>query len=151
MVRDPDLSIDEGAITPWAGARGEYFGRVLEAVAAAELFLRRRRRGRSSRRPTRRSCSTDQATKKVHVQYRNRYGRVRSYDTHYEGVVPWLARRHSEAESDHTRETIEGYMREVPCPVCGGARLKPESLAVTVAGRNIFELCDLSLRRRDHG
>ena len=60
--------------------------------------------------------------------------------------MPWLARRHSEAESDHSRETIEGYMREVPCPVCGGARLKPESLAVTVAGRNIFELCDLPLR-----
>ena len=59
--------------------------------------------------------------------------------------MPWLARRHAEAESDHARETIEGYMREVPCPVCGGARLKPESLAVTVAGRNIFELCDLSL------
>ena len=84
-------------------------------------------------------------TKKVHVQYRNRYGRVRSYDTQYEGVVPWLARRYAEAESDHSRETIEGYMREVPCPACGGARLKPESLAVTVAGRNIFELCDLSL------
>ena len=82
----------------------------------------------------------------MHVQYRNRYGRVRSYDTHYEGVVPWLARRHAEAESDHSREAIEGYMREVPCPVCGGARLKPESLAVTVDGRNIFELCDLPLR-----
>jgi excinuclease ABC subunit A len=84
--------------------------------------------------------------KKIHVQYRNRYGRVRSYDTQYEGVVPWLSRRYAEAESDHSREAIEGYMREVPCPACGGARLKPESLAVTVAGSNIFELCDLSLR-----
>jgi excinuclease ABC subunit A len=56
-----------------------------------------------------------------------------------------LSRRHSEADSDYARETIEGYMREVPCPDCGGARLKPESLAVTVAGRNIFELSDLSL------
>src|SRR6202043_2921385 len=84
-------------------------------------------------------------SKSIHVQYRNRYGRTRSYHTQYEGVVPFLQRRHSDAESDHTRETIEGYMREVPCPVCGGARLKPESLAVTVAGFNIFQLCDLSL------
>ncbi len=86
-------------------------------------------------------------TKQVHVQYRNRYGRTRSYNTHYEGVVPYLKRRHTEAESDRARESIEGYMREVPCPVCGGARLKPESLAVTVDGRNIFELCNLSIRK----
>ncbi len=145
VVQDPDLSIDSGAIIPWAGPRGEYFGRVLEAVAAANSF--------SVSTPWKNLKKADQKVvlygsgpKKVHVQYRNRYGRVRSYDTHYEGVVPWLARRHSEAESDHSRETIEGYMREVPCPVCGGARLKPESLAVTVAGRNIFELCDLALR-----
>ncbi|HYE78528.1 MAG TPA: excinuclease ABC subunit A, partial [bacterium] len=76
---------------------------------------------------------------------RNRNGRIRSYHTHYEGVVPYLQRRHSEAESDHMRDQIEGYMREVPCPECGGARLKPESLAVTVDGRNIFELCNLSI------
>ena len=144
VVRDPDLSIDEGAIAPWAGARGEYFGRVLEAVADAWNF--------SVKTPWKKLKKSEQkvvlfgsGTRKVHVQYRNRYGRVRSYETHYEGVVPWLSRRHSEADSDYARETIEGYMREVPCPVCGGARLKPESLAVTVAGRNIFELCDLSL------
>ena len=81
----------------------------------------------------------------MHVQYRNRFGRVRSYDTHYEGVVPWLARRHSESDSDYARETVEGYMSEVPCPACGGARLKPESLAVTVAGRNLSSCATLSL------
>ncbi|HET6916731.1 MAG TPA: excinuclease ABC subunit UvrA [Acidimicrobiales bacterium] len=144
VVRDPDLSIEDGAIAPWAGARGEYFGRVLDAVADAWSF--------SVKTPWKKLKKSEQkvvlfgsGTRKVHVQYRNRYGRVRSYDTHYEGVVPWLSRRHSEAESDYARETVEGYMREVPCPDCGGARLKPESLAVTVAGRNLFELCDLSL------
>ena len=71
------------------------------------------------------------------MQYRNRYGRTRSYHTHYEGVVPYLQRRHSEAESDYMREQIEGYMREVACPVCDGARLKPESLAVRVAGMSL--------------
>jgi excinuclease ABC subunit A len=145
VVPDPDLSIADGAIAPWGGARGEYFNRVLEAVAAAGNF--------SIKDPWRKLKKADQkavlfgtGAKKVHVQYRNRYGRVRSYDTHFEGVVPWLARRHTEADSDYARETIEGYMREVPCPACGGARLKPESLAVTVAGHNLFELCDLSLR-----
>ncbi|HWI05802.1 MAG TPA: excinuclease ABC subunit UvrA, partial [Acidimicrobiales bacterium] len=83
----------------------------------------------------------------VHVQYRNRYGRTRSYFTHYEGAVPYLQRRHSEAESDYMREQIEGYMREVACKDCGGARLKPESLGVTVAGRNIHEVCDLSIAK----
>jgi excinuclease ABC subunit A len=146
VVPDPDLSIADGAIAPWGGPRGEYFTRVLEAVATAGRF--------SVHDPWRKLKKADQkavlfgtGTKKVHVQYRNRYGRVRSYDTHFEGVVPWLARRHSEADSDYARETIEGYMREVPCPACGGARLKPESLAVTVAGRNLFELSDLSLRK----
>ena len=145
VVPDPDLSIDEGALSPWAGARGEYFGRVLEGVAQAQGF--------STATPWRLLRKADQkvllfgsGTKKVHVQYRNRYGRTRSYDTSYEGIVPYLQRRHSEAESDYQRESIEGYMREVACPECGGARLKPASLAVTVAGRSIFELCDLSLR-----
>ena len=59
--------------------------------------------------------------------------------------MPWLQRRHSEADSDWVREQVEGYMREVPCPECGGTRLKPESLAVTVGGRSIHELCSLSI------
>ncbi|HSS10568.1 MAG TPA: excinuclease ABC subunit UvrA [Acidimicrobiales bacterium] len=145
VVPDPDLSIDDGAIQPWGGARSEYFIRVL--VAVAETY------GFSTTTPWHKLKKADQkvllygsGNKQVHVQYRNRYGRTRSYHTHYEGIVPYLQRRHSEAESDHTRETIEGYMREVPCPVCQGARLKPESLAVTVDSRNIFELCDLSIR-----
>ncbi|MBA2496276.1 MAG: excinuclease ABC subunit UvrA, partial [Acidimicrobiia bacterium] len=84
------------------------------------------------------------ATKTV-VKYRNRYGRVRTYNATYEGVVPYLQRRHTEAESDAQREQVEGYMREVPCPACGGARLKPLSLAVTIGGRSIAEVGDLSI------
>ena len=72
---------------------------------------------------------------KVHVRYRNRYGRERSYSTGFEGVIPFVKRRHAETDSDWSRERYEGYMREVPCPVCRGARLKPESLAVLVGGR----------------
>ena len=81
----------------------------------------------------------------VHVTYKNRFNRKRSYEAVYEGIIPWLQRRHGESESDWSREQIENYMREVDCPACGGARLKPESLAVTVGGRNIAELCNLSI------
>jgi excinuclease ABC subunit A len=81
----------------------------------------------------------------VHVKYRNRYGRVRSYSTGFEGVVPFIERRHGETESDYSREKYEAYMRETPCAVCNGARLKPEVLAVTLADKNIAEICELSI------
>ena len=81
----------------------------------------------------------------MHLHYKNRYGRTRSYYTNYEGVIVYLQRRHAEAESDNMREQIEGYMRLVPCSDCGGAA-KPASLAVTIGGRSIFEVCDLSIR-----
>jgi excinuclease ABC subunit A len=81
----------------------------------------------------------------VHVRYRNRYGRERSYNAKYEGVIPYIERRHAEAESDTSRERFAGYMREVPCRVCKGARLKPTSLAVTIGGKNIAELSAMSI------
>ena len=84
---------------------------------------------------------------KVHVRYRNRFGRERSYSTGFEGVIPFVKRRHLETESDWSRERYEGYMREVPCPTCDGARLKPEALAVLVGGHNIAELSNLSIGR----
>jgi excinuclease ABC subunit A len=86
-------------------------------------------------------------SKSIHVRYRNRYGRQRSYTTSFEGVIPWLERRHSDSESDRAREQIEGYMREVPCPACEGARLRPSSLAVTVGDMNIYELGELSIAK----
>jgi excinuclease ABC subunit A len=82
---------------------------------------------------------------KVWVKFKNRYGRVRTYHANYEGVIPYLQRRHGEAESDSAREQVEGYMREVPCPACGGARLKPLSLGVTIDGYSIADLGDMSI------
>ena len=79
----------------------------------------------------------------VHVKFKNRYGRERSYSTGFEGAIPFVQRRHAETESEWSRERYEGYMREVPCPACKGARLKPESLAVLVGGRSIADVCDL--------
>ena len=145
VVPDLDLSIDEGAVAPWAGARSEYFGRLLQGVA--ETFAI------PTTVPWRKLKKQDQkvvlygsGTSQVHLHYKNRFGRTRSYYTNYEGVVTYLQRRHAEAESDTMREQIEGYMRLVPCSECGGARLKPASLAVTIGDHNIFQVCDLSIR-----
>ena len=145
VVPNPDLAIAQGAIAAWGGARGEYFTRVLDAVASTYGF-KATTPWKSLKKADQKVLLYGSGAKTVHVEYKNRYGRVRSYSTHYEGVVPYLQRRHSEAESDHMREQIEGYMREVACPHCQGARLKPESLAVTVAARSIAEVCAMPIR-----
>ena len=145
VVPNPDLSLSQGAIGPWAGARTEYFSRVLKAVADSSGFSMDKPWSKLSK-TQRRILLFGAGTRRVHVQYRNRYGTLRSYDTQFEGVVPWLQRRHSDADSDWVREQVEGYMREVPCPDCGGTRLRPESLAVKVGGRSIAELSSLSIR-----
>ncbi len=145
VVPDPDRSIAAGAIAPWTGARTEYFSRVLFAVADA-FDIDIKKPWSKLTKAQRKVFLEGTGKTKVHIQYRNRYGTLRSYDTTFEGVLPWLTRRHSEAESEFQREQIEGYMREVPCPSCGGARLRPESLAVTVSGRNIAQIAALSIR-----
>ena len=145
VVPDDELSIDDGAIAPWTGYRGEFFGRVLAAVGDDNGF--------STATPWKKLKAAQKkivlygsGSKQVTVRYKNRYGRQRQYRTRYEGVIPWLERRHSEADSDRSREQIEGYMREVPCPACNGARLKPLSLAVTIDGYSIHAIGDMSIR-----
>jgi excinuclease ABC subunit A len=145
VVPNPDLSLSHGAIGPWAGARTEYFTRVLQAVAEAHSFKMDMPWSKLTK-AQRKVLLYGAGTKKVHIHYRNRYGTLRSYDTTYEGVITWLQRRHSDAESDWQREQVEGYMREVACAECGGARLKPASLAVSVKGYNIAEIAGLSIR-----
>ena len=83
----------------------------------------------------------------IYVRYKNRYGRQRSYYTTYEGVLPNLERRYKETDSDASREKLEQFMREIPCRACKGARLRPETLAVTVGGLHISQLTDLSIRK----
>jgi excinuclease ABC subunit A len=145
IVPNPDLSLALGAIAPWAGARTEYFSRVLQAVAEAYSFKMDRPWSKLTK-AQKKVLLYGAGTKKVHIHYRNRYGTLRSYDTTFEGVISWLRRRHSDAESDWLREQVEGYMREVACDQCGGARLKPASLVVTVGGHNIAEIARLSIR-----
>ena len=145
LVPDEDLTLGEGAIAPWASTSGsaEYFQRVMTALGEDLKF------GMDTPWHAL-SGSAKEAllhgqNYKVHVRYKNRYGRERSYTTGFEGVVPFVKRRHSETDSEWSRERYEGYMREVPCPECGGARLKPESLAVHVGGRSISAICALAI------
>ncbi len=144
VVPDPSRSLDQGALAPWSGGQSsEYFGRIVEALAETIGF---RTDLPFERLPAKaRTALVHGYDGQVHVRYRNRYGRERSYYTTYEGVIPWVQRRHAEAESDTSRERFEGFMREVPCAACGGARLKPVSLAVTFAGKSIAQLAAMPI------
>ncbi|MCI0383000.1 excinuclease ABC subunit UvrA [Streptomyces sp. CNQ085] len=144
VVPDPDKSLDEGAIHPWShGHSKEYFGRLIGALADALGFRTDIPFGGLPQR-ARKALLNGHRTQ-IEVRYRNRYGRERSYTTAFEGAVPFVRRRHSEAETDSSRERFEGYMREVPCPSCEGTRLKPIVLAVTVQGRSIAEISAMSI------
>jgi len=144
VVPDDEKSLAEGAIAPWASAHvADYFQRLIDALAYDNGF--------STSVPWHRLPASAQkmllygVPGQVHVRYRNRYGRDRSYNAKYEGVVPYIERRHAEAESDTSRERFAGYMREVPCRACHGARLKPTSLAVTIGGKNIAEVAGMPI------
>jgi excinuclease ABC subunit A len=144
VVPDQDLSIEESAIAPWSSSRLEYWYRLLEGLAEAYGF--------STKAPWRKLSKEAReailygSDREIHVSYRNRYGRARSYFTTYEGVIPVVERRYRDSESDSQRERLEQFMREVACRACKGARLKPETLAVTIGGLNIWELTRQSVK-----
>ena len=146
IVPDEALSLSQGAIAPWAQGSGmaDYFQRVIAGLAA-DLKFSVDAPWRSLPERAKEALLHGQ-NYKVHVTYRNRFGRDRSYTTGFEGAVPFIKRRHAETESDWSRERYEGFMREVPCPACAGSRLKPESLAVLLGGRSIAGICALPIR-----
>ncbi|MCE3554754.1 excinuclease ABC subunit UvrA [Pseudonocardia sp. RS11V-5] len=134
VIPDPELSLADGAVAPWNnGHTAEYFGRLLAGLSKAVGFRMDTpwRKLPAEAQKAVLHGSEDQ----VHVRYRNRYGRERAYYANFEGVIPFLERRLDQTESESQRERYEGYMRDVPCPACKGARLKPEVLAVTLAHR----------------
>ncbi|WBU38612.1 excinuclease ABC subunit UvrA [Homoserinibacter sp. YIM 151385] len=147
LIGDPELSLNEGVILPWnQGGKGlyNYFQRLLEGLA--------RDLGFSLDTPWQ-DLSDEVRTAilrgndfEVVVQWRNRYGRQMKYSTGFEGVMPYIERKFQEAESDWSQQRYGEYLREVPCPVCDGARLKPEVLAVLVAGESITRVAELSLQ-----
>ncbi|MFJ6216547.1 excinuclease ABC subunit UvrA [Streptomyces sp. NPDC092296] len=144
VVPDEEKSLDDGAIHPWSlGHTKEYFQRLIGALAA-ELGFRTDIPFAGLPARARKALLYGHKTQ-IEVRYRNRYGRERTYTTGFEGAVPYVQRRHSEAESDTSRERFEGYMREVPCPGCEGTRLKPVVLAVTIQDRSIADIAAMSI------
>ena len=144
IVPDPDLSLEDGAVAPWSGGHQRYFQRLVVAVAE-HVGIDMDAPFRTLTAKQRQAVLHGKGVDRVWVKFKNRYGRERTYHANYEGVIPYLQRRHAEAESDAAREQVEGYMREVPCPTCGGARLKPLSLAVTIDGYSISDIANLSI------
>ncbi|HUY17503.1 MAG TPA: excinuclease ABC subunit UvrA [Acidimicrobiales bacterium] len=139
VVPDDTLSLAEGALAPWAGARFKYFERLIGGIATLGGF--------DVDTPWKKLRAKDRKlvlygvdSKTVPVKYKNRYGRVRSYETTYNGIVEWLERKRNEADGDWSREQAEQFMREVECNACKGQRLKPEVLAVRVHDRNIADV-----------
>ncbi len=144
VIPDDSLSIEDGAIAPWSGGQSaDYFLNLLEALAADVKFSMKTPWTKLSSKA--RDAILNGYDYEVHVRYKNRYGRVRNYSTGFEGVIPFVQRRHAETDSDYSREKYEAYMRETPCPACKGSRLKPEVLAVTLGEKNIAEICELSI------
>jgi excinuclease ABC subunit A len=144
VVPDDELSLADGALAPWAGQRFKYFERLIAGIAAMGEF--------DVKTPWKKLRAKDRKLilfgvdrKTVPVKYRNRYGKVRSYDTTYNGIVEWLERKRNEADGDWSREQAEQYMREVECTTCLGQRLKPEVLAVRIHGKNIAEVNSMTI------
>ncbi len=144
LVPDPGLSIDEGALVPWAVGSANFYESVIQAVADRYEI--------PTDKPWQDLTEEQQGYflngtngDRVYVTYRNRMGRRRAYTIAFEGIASSLERRYRDTDSSQQRERIEEYMSFRPCPVCKGARLKPEVLAVTVGERNIHQFTQLSV------
>ncbi len=143
IIPDDSISINEGAIAPWSGGQSsDYFLRLLEALAKDVSFSLDTPWKKISVKA--RDAIINGYEYEIKMKYKGRYG-TKNYTTGFEGVVPFIHRRHSETDSDYSRDKYEAYMRETPCDVCKGARLKPEVLAVTMGDKNISEITELSI------
>ena len=143
IIPDDSISINDGAIAPWSGGQSsDYFLRLLEALAKDVSFSLDTPWKKISAKA--RDAIINGYEYEIKMKYKGRYG-TKNYTTGFEGVVPFIHRRHSETDSDYSRDKYEAYMRETPCDVCKGARLKPEVLAVTLGDKNISEITELSI------
>ena len=146
LIADESVSLADGAILPWTqSGKGlfNYFERLLEGLARDLKFTLTTPWGELPEEA--RFAILNGNDFEVQVKWRNRYGREMKYSTGFEGVIPYIERKYLEAETDVQRQRYASYLREIPCPVCDGKRLKPEVLAVTVNDRSISDVCDLSL------
>jgi excinuclease ABC subunit A len=143
IIPDDSISINDGAIAPWSGGQSsDYFLRLLEALAKDLPFSLDMPWKKISVKA--REAILNGYEYEIKMKYKGRYG-ARNYTTGFEGVIPFIHRRHEETDSDYSRDKYEAYMREISCEKCNGARLKPEVLAVTIGDKNISEICELSI------
>ena len=147
VIPDPSKTLNEGAIEPWGLTKGtgDYYRHVLEGLGE-EMGFDLDTPWQDLPEDVRHAIMYGHDFQ-VKVSYRNRWGRLREYSTGFEGVVRTLMRRHDETDSDQMKQYYESYMREVPCQACGGKRLRPEVLAVTVGGKSIADVCDMPVER----
>jgi len=145
VVPDPTLSLAEGALQPWNRGVTAYWRRLIAAVAD-DYGVDADKPWAKLKKSEKEIFLYGTGGERHQVTYTNRFGRRRSYKVRFEGIVNQLQRRYEETDSESNRERIEGYMAEQPCPDCDGARLRPESLAVTVGGLSIAEYTGLSAR-----
>jgi len=143
VVPNPRLSISRGAIAPLAGTTSEYWNSVLQGLAQNLGFSLDTPWEQLN--PAQRRAVLYGDSRPVQVRFRSRYGRQRVWETRFDGVMTWLERRYRDSGSQQMKDETEKFMTEYPCESCGGKRLKPESLAVRVAGKNIAEVTALSV------
>ena len=152
IVPDGSLTLREGAILPWSqlstNTTADFFIRQLEGLGEELGFDVDT--PWDDLTPEVQDAILNGKDYKVKVKYKNRWGREKIYHTGFEGVLTYVKRKHSETESDWSKERYEGFMRNVPCPSCHGARLRPEVLAVRLAGKNISEVSDMSIEDALH-
>jgi excinuclease ABC subunit A len=147
VVPNPELSLREGAIVPWETRTGFYYHQLLEALADHYQFDIHTPFARLPER-IRQVLLHGSGREKVRFFY-DQGKRRHFYEKPFEGVIPNLERRYRETDSDRVRENLERYMNVMPCPTCDGARLRRESLFVRVGGKNIHEVCSLSIREAE--
>ncbi|WP_184235422.1 excinuclease ABC subunit UvrA [Conyzicola lurida] len=146
LIADPTVSLADGVILPWAqSGKGlfNYFEKLLLGLSLDLDFSLDTPWGELSKEVQ--DAILKGNNFEVTVKWKNRFGREMKYSTGFEGVMPYIERKFLEAETDVQRQRFANYLREIPCPVCDGKRLKPEVLAVTVDGQNISDVCELSL------
>ncbi|RWI20472.1 excinuclease ABC subunit UvrA [Mesorhizobium sp.] len=147
IVPDDNLSLRAGAVSPWAKSTSPYYVQTLEALGKAYGF-KLGDKFRDLTAEAKQAILHGTGEREVTFQYDDG---LRSYKTTktFEGVIPNLERRWKETESAWMREEIERFMSATPCPACRGYRLKPEALAVKIAGKHIGEVTELSIRKAD--
>src|SRR6266702_4548145 len=143
VVPDPSLSLREGAIAAWS--RSQFFYPELLETVSKYFEIDMDKPWSKLSKQHQNVLLNGTGDKKIRFGYRNQYGHERWYEAPFEGVVANLQRRYEETQSDFLKAELERYMSDKPCPACKGRRLKPESLAVTVASRNIAEVCAVSV------